>query len=79
MSNLWLLLAMAGTFMSVLAVFVIVDMRARERNRPVAILESQIGPVEGVVDGRSNLEGSAFERIVMPIFGLYVIIGSMFR
>ena len=68
MSNLWLLLAMVGTFMSVLVVFVIVDMRARERNRPVALLESQIGPVEGVVDGRSNLEGSAFERIVMPAF-----------
>ena len=68
MSNLWLLLAMAGTFMTVLVVFVVVDMRARERNRPVALLESQIGPVEGVVDGRSNLEGGPFERIVMPMF-----------
>jgi tight adherence protein C len=68
MSNLWLLLAMAGTFMTVLVVFVVVDMRARERNRPVALLESQIGPVEGVVDGRSNLEGGPFERIVMPTF-----------
>jgi tight adherence protein C len=67
MSNLWLLLAMAGTFMTVLVVFVVVDMRARERNRPVALLESQIGPVEGVVDGRS-MEGGPFERLVMPAF-----------
>jgi tight adherence protein C len=68
MSNLWLLLAMAGTFLTVMVVFVVVDMRARERNRPVALLESQIGPVEGVVDGRSNLEGGPFERIIMPAF-----------
>lgn len=68
MSNLWLLLAMAGTFMTVLIAFVAVDMRARERNRPVALLESQIGPVEGVVEGRSNMEGGPFERIVMPAF-----------
>jgi tight adherence protein C len=68
MSNLWLLLAMAGTFMSVLVVFMVVDMRARERNRPVALLQSQVGPVEGATDVRPHLEGNAFERIVLPTF-----------
>ena len=67
MSNLWLLLAMAGTFMGVLMVFLVVDMRARERNRPVALLQSQIGPVEGSYDLRKNqLQGSAVNRVLMP-------------
>jgi len=67
MSNLWLLLSLVGTFMGVLTVFLVVDMRARERNRPVALLQSQIGPVEGSYDLRKNqLEGSAVNRILMP-------------
>jgi len=67
MSNLWLLLALAGTFMAVLMVFLVIDMRARERNRPIALLQSQIGPVEGSYDLRKNqLEGSAVSRILMP-------------
>lgn len=67
MSNLWLMLSLAGTFMTVLTVFLVVDMRARERNRPVALLQSQIGPVEGSYDLRKNqLEGSAVNRILMP-------------
>jgi tight adherence protein C len=66
MSNLWLLLALAGTFMSILLVFVIVDMRSKERNRPVAILESQVGPVEGSFDLRAQLPGTAFDRVLLP-------------
>ena len=65
MSNLWLMLSMVGTFLCVLLLFVVVDMRQRERNRPVALLQSQIGPVEGSFDQRS-LEGSALSRVVMP-------------
>jgi tight adherence protein C len=66
MSNLWLMLSLAGTFMSVLVVFLVVDMRARERNRPVALLQSQVGAVEGSFDLRQQLEGSTLQRVVMP-------------
>ena len=66
MSNLWLMLALAGTFMSIMLVFVVADMRQRERNRPMALLQSQVGPVEGSFDLRKQMEGSAFHRIVMP-------------
>ncbi len=65
MSDLWLILSMLGTFMCVLLVFVVVDMRQKERNRPVALLQSQVGPVEGSFDQRS-LEGSTLSRVVMP-------------
>ena len=65
MSNLWLMLSMVGTFLGVLLVFVVVDMRQKERNRPVALLQSQVGPVEGSFDQRS-LEGSAVNRVLMP-------------
>ncbi len=33
----------------------------RERNRPVALLQSQVGPVEGSFDLRQQIEGSAFQ------------------
>jgi tight adherence protein C len=65
MSDIWLVLAMVGTFTTVLLVFVVVDMRARERNRPVTLLQSQIGPVADTFDQRS-LEGTAVSRVVMP-------------
>lgn len=65
MSNLWLMLSMVGTFLGVLLAFVVVDMRQKERNRPVALLQSQVGPVEGSFDQRA-LDGSAVSRVVMP-------------
>ena len=65
MSNLWLMLSMVGTFLCVLLVFIVVDMRQRERNRPVALLQAQVGPVEGSFDQRS-LEGSTLSRVIMP-------------
>jgi tight adherence protein C len=65
MSNLWLMLSMVGTFLGVLLVFVVVDMRQKERNRPVALLQSQVGPVEGSFDQRA-LEGTAVSRVLMP-------------
>src|SRR5262245_6961106 len=65
MSSLWLMLAMVGTFLFVLLVFVMVDLRQRERNRPVALLQSQVGQVEHSFDERA-LEGSALSRVVMP-------------
>lgn len=66
MSDLWLVLAMIGTFTTVLLVFVVVDMRQRERNRPVALLQSQVGPVTATSFDQRSLQGSALSRVVMP-------------
>lgn len=67
MSNVWLALALVGTFLTIFLLGVIVDMLMRERRRPVALLESQIGQVTDSVDLRQQeLEGNAFDRAVMP-------------
>lgn len=67
MSNLWLALALIGTFMGIFLIGVILDMVLRERNRPVAILESQVGAVTDSVDLRQEeLEGSVLDRMVLP-------------
>ncbi len=68
MSNLWLALALVGTFMTIVLIGVIVDMLGRERNRPVALLQSQVGQVpQGTIDLRQQqLEGSVLDRAVVP-------------
>jgi tight adherence protein C len=67
MSNLWLVLAMVGTFLTIFLIGVLIDALMRERNRPVALLESQVGQVTDSVDLRQQeLEGSAFDRMIMP-------------
>ena len=67
MSDIWLVLAMVGTFLTIFLVGVVVDALMRERNRPVALLESQIGQVTDSVDLRQQeLEGSAVDRMLMP-------------
>lgn len=67
MSSLWLALALTGTFLAIFLVGVIVDMFMRERNRPVAILQSHLGTVTDSVDLRQQeLEGSALDRLLLP-------------
>lgn len=67
MSNLWLALALVGTFLTIFLIGVVIDMLLRERNRPVALLESQVGQVTDSVDLRQQeLEGSAVDRMIMP-------------
>jgi tight adherence protein C len=67
MSNLWLVLAMVGTFLTIFLVGVVIDALMRERNRPVALLQSQVGQVTDSVDLRQQeLEGSAVDRMLMP-------------
>jgi tight adherence protein C len=68
MSNLWLALALIGTFLTIFLIGVLLDMFVRERNRPVALLQSQVGTtVTDSVDLRQQeLEGSAFDRMLMP-------------
>jgi len=67
MSELWLALALVGTFLTVFLIGVFADMALRERGRAVTILASQIGSVSDAPDfGQRPLEGSAVERILMP-------------
>ncbi|MEX0743801.1 MAG: type II secretion system F family protein, partial [Actinomycetota bacterium] len=67
MSSLWLALALIGTFLAIFLIGVVVDIAMRERNRPVALLQSQLGTVTGPVDLRQQqLQGSALERILLP-------------
>jgi tight adherence protein C len=68
MSELWLLIALVGTFMTIFLVGVIVDMGARERARPMTLLEAQIGHVSDSVNLRDEeLRGSAVDRIFVPL------------
>ena len=67
MSNLWLVLAMVGTFLTIFLIGVVIDALMRERNRPVALLQSHVGHVTDSVDLRQQeLEGSAVDRMIMP-------------
>lgn len=67
MSSLWLALALVGTFLTIFLIGVIIDALMRERNRPVALLQSQVGQVTDSVDLRQQeLEGSAIDRMIMP-------------
>ena len=67
MSSLWLAIALVGTFLTIFLVGVVVDMLIRERKRPVAMLESQVGQVADSVDLREEeLHGSALERAILP-------------
>lgn len=67
MSNMWLALALVGTFLTIFLLGVIVDMLVRERNRPLTLLQSHLGTVEGPVDLRSQqLQGSILERVFLP-------------
>jgi tight adherence protein C len=68
MSNVWLALTLVGTFLTIFMAGVIVDMFLREKNRPVALLQSQVGPASEVsVDLRQQeLEGSVLDRIFLP-------------
>ncbi len=61
MSDIWLGLALVGTFFTVFLFGVVVDMLMRERHRPVSILQAQVGQVperqEGAgEDGAKNVE-----------------------
>lgn len=68
MSEIWLALALVGTFMTIFMVGVLVDMIARERARPVSILQAQVGQVADSVDLREQeLRGSFVDRVLVPL------------
>jgi len=66
MSSIWLALALVGTFLTIFMVGVVVDMFMREKNRPVTLLQSQLGPVEAVDLRQQELQGSILDRVFMP-------------
>jgi tight adherence protein C len=66
MSNIWLVLALGGTFMAIMFVGLAIEMSMREKRRPVALLQSQVGVVEPVDLRQQELSGSVFERAIMP-------------
>jgi tight adherence protein C len=67
MSSLWLALALVGTFMTIVIVGVLIDMFLRERQRPLTILQSQVGQVSESVNLREQeLQGSVLDRMVVP-------------
>jgi tight adherence protein C len=67
MSSIWLALALIGTFLAIFLIGVVVDMLMRERNRPVALLQSHVGTVSGPIDLRQQqLQGSVLDRILLP-------------
>jgi tight adherence protein C len=66
MSSLWLTLALAGTFAAVFLVGVFVEMSMRERHRPVALLQSQVGQVDSPDLRSQELSGGFVERALMP-------------
>ena len=71
MSELWLAVALVGTFLAIFLVGVIVDMAMRERNRPQALLQTAAGTiVTDSVDLREEqVSGNVFERTLVPTAG----------
>lgn len=67
MTDLWLAFALLGTFLTVALVGVVVDMVIRDRGRPLALLQSQVGQGSEPVDLRDeDLTRSSFDRLVLP-------------
>jgi tight adherence protein C len=71
MFELWLVIALVGTFLTIFLIGVIVDMAMRERNRPMALLQSAAGTtaVDSVDLREEQLSGNVFDRTVVPAAG----------
>jgi len=67
MSELWLVLSLVGTFLTVFLIGVVVDMALRERQRPITILQSQVGALETPDFSERPLQGTLLERFFLPI------------
>lgn len=73
-SQVWLALALIGTFLTIFVVGLVVDMMLNTRRRYVAVLQTQVGDM---ADGTANvrkgqLESSALERLIFPFAGKVV-------
>jgi tight adherence protein C len=76
MSNnqVWLAVALVGTFLTIFMLGLVVDMALSKRRRYVSVLRSQVGDVSGSVTNlrRDQLNRSALERLVFPFAGKVV-------
>jgi tight adherence protein C len=72
MSEIWLLLAVAGVFFAILLAGVAIEQAQSEKKRAVRLLESQVAgaPTEQNIDLRQQAMGESFgRRVVVPIVG----------
>ena len=76
MSNnqVWLAVALVGTFLTIFMLGLVVDMALSKRRRYVSVLRSQVGDVSDSVTNlrRDQLNRSALERLVFPFAGKVV-------
>ena len=73
MSNnqVWLALALVGTFLTIFMLGLVVDMALSTRRRYVSVLQSQVGDTADSIANLRNeqLRRSALERLVLPFAG----------
>jgi tight adherence protein C len=76
MSNnqVWLAVALVGTFLTIFMLGLVVDMALSKRRRYVSVLRSQVGDVSDSMTNlrRDQLNRSALERLVFPFAGKVV-------
>jgi tight adherence protein C len=70
-SQMWLALALIGTFSTIFVLGIVVDMMLNRRRRYTAVLQTQVG---GTADGFTNLRDaqlktSALDRLIFPFTG----------
>lgn len=72
-SQVWLALALIGTFSTIFVVGLVVDMMLNKRRRYVAVLQTQVGDMaDGTAVRKGQLESSALERLIFPFAGKVV-------
>jgi len=72
-SQVWLALALIGTFLTIFVVGLVVDMMLNTRRRYVAVLQTQVGDMaDGTAIRKGQLERSALERLIFPFAGKVV-------
>ncbi|HEX6230187.1 MAG TPA: type II secretion system F family protein [Actinomycetota bacterium] len=69
--QVWLALALIGTFLTVLGLGVVVEMTLGSRRRYVSVLRTQVGDVSGAMANlrQEQLKRSIVERLVLPFAG----------
>ncbi|HTE66976.1 MAG TPA: type II secretion system F family protein [Candidatus Binatia bacterium] len=73
-SQVWLALALIGTFSTIFMLGVVVDMMLNTRRRYTAVLQTQVGDVgDGIANVRKEqLQKSSLERLIFPFAGKVV-------
>ena len=73
-SQVWLALALIGTFLTIFVLGIVVDMILNKRRRYVAVLQTQVGDMaDGFANVRKEqLQSSALERLIFPFAGKVV-------